>query len=118
MSDLLRERPHGRRPSFVFNPFLLFFALLLTGIPLSYFLELIGNPFAREAGYWADVSADAHIPFAAIKSARQNGGIWREFDAKNPGTAFVSQIPLRGNALRRDTLPARRPLPPLFRERP
>lgn len=113
MSDLLRERPGGRPPSVTFNPFLFFFALLLAGVPLSYFFELISNPFARDTGYWADVSADARIPFAAIKSARQSGGLWREFDAGNPGTAFVSRIPLRC-----DTLRAHRPSRVVFRERP
>ncbi len=118
MSDLLRERPDGRLPSPAFNPFLLFFALLLAGVPFSYFYEVITNPFAREAGYWADINTDAHLPFAVIKSARQSGGLWREFDAKNPGKAIVATATLPRPVLHRDSTPVRRALPAIFRERP
>ncbi len=117
MSDLLRDRLSGRLPSFAFNPLLLFFAMLLAGIPSSYFYELMTNPFSRNLCYWTDVNRDAHIPFSAIKSSRQRNGIWQPYDVKHPGHALVAMAPPVRKALRRDSMPVRRPLP-AFRERP
>ena len=68
------------------NPFLFFFTLMLAGIPLSYFAEMMNNPFARKMSYWTDVNTHAHIPYGTIKSARQRSGLWTDRGMEFPGS--------------------------------
>lgn len=43
----------------VTNHFLIYFLLLVAGVPLSLFLEVMFNPHARNLEYWSDVNKEA-----------------------------------------------------------
>ena len=101
--------------SVLFNPFLLFFALILAGIPLSYFTELLNDPNTRHISYWARVNAEAQIPYGAIKSARQRGGLWTDQGMEFPGNRSMYADLANAKPPRRDTL---RHTAGFFSERP
>lgn len=103
----------------LFNPFLLFFALILAGIPLSYFAEMINDPDTRKMSYWIRVNADTHLPYAAIKSDRQRSGWWSDRGITFPDSRSYYSKLATAKLPRTDSLPHHyRQTLPIFTERP
>lgn len=118
MSDFTRGNPAGvrpaRTPASSFNPFLLFFTLILAGIPLSYFVEMLDKPSTRHLHYWAEVNASSHVPYGSIKSAGQH--LSRRIESEQSVSDGYYSVPVNSLPALNATdsfriKPARKPVP-------